>query len=218
MTKKILAFGDSLTWGWIPKEHAVPTERYPASVRWTGVLADELGTDYELVSEGLSGRTTTLDDPTDPRLNGADYLPAALASHLPLDLVILMLGTNDTKAYFNRSPLDIVTGVSVLVGQILGSAGGVGTAYPAPAVLLVAPPELGEIPNPWFHQVFEGAREKSAELSDRYRALATFLGIPYFDAGSVISTDGADGIHLTENNNRDLGLALVPVVKSILEP
>lgn len=216
MSKKILCFGDSLTWGWVPKDHAVPTERYASDVRWTGVLSTTLGDEYEIIEEGLSGRTTTADDPTDPRLNGSTYLPSALASNLPLDLVILMLGTNDTKAYLNRTPLEIATGVSVLVGQILGSAGGVGTAYPAPAVLLMSPPPLGKITNPWLQQIFDGGHAKTAELADRYQALASFFGIPFFDAGSVISTDGIDGIHFTESNNRELGQALAPEVKRIL--
>lgn len=212
----ILCFGDSLTWGWVPTEHAVPSERYPRDVRWTGVLADGLGPGHHVVEEGLNGRTTTADDPLDPRLNGAAYLPSALASHLPLDLVIVMLGTNDTKAYFRRTPFDIAAGASVLVGQIQSCAGGIGTSYPAPRVLLMAPPPLADRPNPWFSALFDGGPEKSRELAGLYRALADFSGVAYFDAGSVISTDGVDGIHFSEQNNLDLGHALVPVVRDLL--
>lgn len=215
-TKKIMCFGDSLTWGWMPKLTVVPTERYPRDVRWTGVLAAELGADYEIIEEGLSGRTTTADDPTDPRLNGAAYLPSALATHLPLDLVVLMLGTNDTKAWFNRSALDIATGLSVLAGQVLGSAGGVGTAYPAPRLLIVAPPVLAEVPNLWIKEVFAEGREKTASLSALYRGVADVVGAGFFDAGAVITTDGVDGIHFTEENNRDLGRALAPEVRRLL--
>ena len=89
-----------------------PHTRFPRDVRWTGVLAETLGGDYVVIEEGLSARTTNVDDPTDPRLNGAAHLPITLASHLPLDLVVLMLGTNDTKAYFHRTPFDIATGMS----------------------------------------------------------------------------------------------------------
>ena len=134
--KRIMCFGDSLTWGWIPVAEGVPTTRYPADVRWTGVLQSELGSGFLVIEEGLSARTTMLSDPTDPRLDGSAYLPSALASHLPLDLVILMLGTNDTKAYFHRTPFEIAAGMSKLVGQVLSSAGGVGTTYPAPEVLI----------------------------------------------------------------------------------
>lgn len=214
--KRILCFGDSLTWGWIPVTEGVPTERFPRDVRWTGVLADHLGDGYDVIEEGLSARTTNADDPTDPRLNGSAYLPACLASHLPLDLVILMLGTNDTKVNLGRTPFDIGTGMGVLATQVLTSAGGVGTVYPAPQVLIVAPPPLAEMPHPWFEMVFEGGRAKTGELARVYSALASFMKVPFFDAGSVITTDGVDGIHFTEANNRDLGVALAEQVRALL--
>lgn len=215
-TKTVLCFGDSLTWGWIPAAAGSPTQRYSLNTRWTGVLAEALGDDYAVIEEGLSARTTNVDDPTDARLNGAAYLPAALASHLPLDLVILMLGTNDTKAYFGRTPFDIATGMSVLAVQVLTAAGGIGTTYPAPKLLVVAPPPLGTMPDPWFQLMFEGAHQKSAVLADTYRAMTGFLKVPFFDAGSVISTEGSDGIHFSEQNNRDLGAALAGEVRQIL--
>jgi len=214
--KRILCFGDSLTWGWVPVTDGMPTERYPREQRWTGVLAEKLGRGHVVLEEGLSARTTNIDDPTDPRLNGSKYLPSSLASHLPLDLVILMLGTNDTKAYFHRTPLDIALGMSVLVTQVLTSAGGVGTSYPPPQVLVVSPPPLPPMPHPWFRLIFEGAQEKSAKLADVYDAMASFVKVPFFDAGSVISTGGVDGLHFTEQNNRDLGLALSGQVARLL--
>jgi hypothetical protein len=139
-----------------------------------------------------------IDDPTDPRLNGANYLPSALASHLPLDLVVLMLGTNDTKSYFHRSPFEIAAAVSTLIGQIAYSAGGVGTVYPAPKMLLIAPPPLAAMPTPWFSELFKGGREKTIDLAKQYRNLARFLQIAFLDAGEIMSTDGVDGIHFSE--------------------
>jgi lysophospholipase L1-like esterase len=214
--KRVLCFGDSLTWGWVPTADGMPTERYPRHLRWTGVLSEQLGDDYAVIEEGLSARTTTVDDPTDRRLNGSAYLPLTLASHLPLDLVIIMLGTNDTKVYFGRSPLDIAMGMGVLITQVLTCAGGVGTWYPAPKVLAVAPPPLGSIPHPWLALIFEDAHAKSAKLAETYSALASFVKVPFFDAGSVISTDGVDGIHFTERTNRDLGVALSREVRAVL--
>jgi lysophospholipase L1-like esterase len=218
MSKTVMCFGDSLTWGWVPKHPPFPSERYPRDVRWTGVLAALLGDDYNVIEEGLSARTTSVDDPTDARLNGSKYLPSALATHLPLDLVIIMLGTNDTKAYFGRDSFDIATGMSILVGQVLNSAGGIGTTYPAPQVLVVSPPPLTPIPDPWFDLLFGGGHAKSEKLSSTYRALADFMGVHFFDAGSVISTDGEDGVHFTEANNLDLGTALAAEVQKILGP
>lgn len=86
-TKNILCFGDSVTWGWVPKENGVPTERFAPDVRWTGVLADRLGEGYHVIEEGLSGRTTAVDDPTDPRLNGSTYPRTQSAMLAPAQLV-----------------------------------------------------------------------------------------------------------------------------------
>ena len=214
--KSVLCFGDSLTWGWIPVIEGAPTLRYPYSDRWTGVMAAALGDGYHIIEEGLSARTTSLDDPNDPRLNGSAYLPAALASHLPLDLVIVMLGTNDTKSYFHRTPFEIANGMAKLVGQIYGSAGGVGAAYPAPKILVVAPPPLAPMPHPFFDGMFEGGREKTVALAGQYRAMADFMKVAFFDAGSVTNTDGCDGIHFTADNNHALGRALAVKVAAML--
>ncbi len=212
---RIMCFGDSLTWGWIPVADGAPSERYDRDERWTGVLAAELGDSAEIIEEGLSGRAVA-GDPTDPRLAAAPYLPAALASHLPLDLVIIMLGTNDTKAFMHREPVDIGAAAGVLIGHVKGSAGGIGTRYPAPRVLLVAPPPLGDIPDPWFATTWVGGQQKMTALRDVYAALAAFNKIEFFDAGTVISAVGVDGVHFTAENNRALGVALAEKIRPIL--
>ena len=214
-TKSIMCYGDSLTWGWIPTGEGAPTYRYPFAQRWTGAMAERLGDGYHIIEEGLSARTTSVNDPNDPRLNGADYLPSALASHLPLDLVIVMLGTNDTKSYFRRTPYEIANGMAKLVGQILSSAGGVGTLYPAPMALVIAPPPLTPMSDPWFQGMFAGGHEKSKELATQYKAMADFMKIDFLNAGEFITTDGCDGIHFTAQNNADLGQAVAEKVEEI---
>lgn len=213
--RSILCFGDSLTWGWIPVEQSSPTLRYPFEQRWTGAMAAELGDGYSIIEEGLSARTTSIDDPSDPRLNGSAYLPSALASHLPLDLAILLLGTNDTKSYFRRSPYEIAIGMGKLAGQVLTCAGGVGTPYPAPKLLIVAPPPLAPMPDPWFEGMFAGGYEKSLELAKHYRALASFLKVDFLDAGEFVTTDGVDGIHFSAETNLRLGRAIATKVVEI---
>lgn len=212
----ILCFGDSLTWGWIPVEYGVPTSRYPLHQRWTGILAAELGDGYRVIEEGLSARTTSADDPNDPRLNGSQYLPTALASHLPLGLVIIMLGTNDTKPFYNRTPFDIAYGMAKLVGQVQGSAGGVATLYPSPKCLVVAPPPLAPIPDPFFQGMFAGGHEKSTQLADQYRQLANFMKVDFLNASDFVVTGGVDGIHFTVENNHALGLAIAKKVREML--
>ncbi len=91
--KTVLCFGDSNTWGYDPDASlASPFPiRHPHDVRWTGVLARELGAGWRVIEEGQNGRTTVFEDPHTPHRKGLDYLPAALESHKPLDAVVLML-------------------------------------------------------------------------------------------------------------------------------
>lgn len=214
--KSILCYGDSLTWGSIPVAERAPTFRYPFNKRWTGVMASHLGDGVHIIEEGLGGRTTSLDDPNDSRLNGSDYLPSALASHLPLDLVIVMLGTNDTKAIFDRSTYEIANGMAKLIGQVAACAGGVGTPYPAPKTLIIAPPPLSSMPHPIHQGMFGGGHVKSSELGEQYKHMADFMKADFLNAGDFVSTDGCDGIHFTEENNTDLGKAIAQKVESIL--
>jgi lysophospholipase L1-like esterase len=215
--KSILCFGDSLTWGWIPVIEGPPTRRYPYEQRWTGAMASYLGDTCHIVEEGLSARTTSADDPNDPRLNGSACLPTLIASHLPLDLVILLLGTNDIKPFFNRTADDIAGGMAKLVGQVLAGGGGIGTLYPAPKCLVVAPPPLTPKPYPYFQNTFGGNHEKSAELGKLYRDMSDVMKVDFLDAGGFITTDGCDGIHFTAQNNLDLGKAIADKVAAIFE-
>ncbi|EKM98810.1 MULTISPECIES: SGNH/GDSL hydrolase family protein [Acidocella] len=211
--KRILCFGDSLTWGWVPRAEAPPSPRYNFAQRWPGVMAAALGAGYEIIEEGLNGRTTSIADPLDPKLDGSAYLPAALASHMPLDLVIIMLGTNDCKRLYGRSAFEIAVGMQKLVLQVRAS--GVGSAYPAPRTLVVAPPPLAASAVPWFAQMMEGGQAKSMALAALYKDMADFMKVACFDAGSVTATGGVDGIHLTAENNAAIGQALAGEVRRL---
>ncbi len=213
----VLVFGDSLTWGWTPTSPTRPTVRHPRANRWTSVMAAALGPSIEVIVEGLSGRTTNVEDPNDPRLNGARVLPALLASHEPLDLVIIMLGTNDTKIFLDRTPLEIGFGAGALVAMARRSPLWQATRYGAPEVLLVSPPPLGPVIAADTAESFnDESREKGRALAEVYRSVAAAAGAHAFDAGSVIETDGVDGIHLTAAANRTLGAAVAQDVKRIL--
>lgn len=217
MTRTVLCYGDSLTWGWVPRDPVAPTTRYDPAERWPGVLGAALGGDVSIIEEALNARTTNVDDPLDPRLNGSTHLPTILASHYPLDVVVLMLGSNDTKQVFGRSGFDIAVGMARLVGQVAASRGGFGTTYPAPKVLVVAPPPVAEhMPDPWLTLQFAGARAKFPAMREAYAALAATNRIGFFDAGTVITEVGLDGLHLTAENNRALGEALAEPVQRLL--
>ena len=210
--RDVLCYGDSNTWGCMPVTGLEPPRRFAAGERWPGVLSRELGAGYGVVEEGLNGRTTVWDDPLEPHRNGRAYLPAALLSHMPLDLVILMLGTNDLKHRFSLSAREVADGAGLVVDDVRASACGPGGD--APAVLLVCPPLLGPVDR--FADDFEGAAEKSRGLSERYRAVARGRGCAFLDAGAHVSVSDTDGIHLDADAHARLGSAVAAAVREIL--
>lgn len=213
--KNVLCFGDSNTWGFIPESITGPfPERHPFAVRWTGVLSRELGSGFRVIEEGQNGRTTVHDDPFAAVRNGKAVLPAILESHKPLDLVILMLGTNDLKAVFSVTPGEIATGVKVLAQMILGSDAGINNR--PPRLLIMCPPIIGDQPHlPDVAAKFPNAQHDSRQLPRHYEALATMLGCAYLNTQSLVEP-GSDGIHLDAAAHAKLGLAVAAAVKSIL--
>ena len=209
--KNILAFGDSLTWGYI----AGTRDRHAFDVRWPNVLAAGLGGKARVFEEGHNGRTTVFDDPTtfDDR-NGAKALPVALASHQPLDLVIIMLGTNDIK-YANRCrAFDASMGMTRLI-EIVQKFSFI-PQFNRPEVLIMSPPSLVRTTDEWFNDLWGHAIEESKLFATHYARVAKEMGVHFFDAGSVAKADPTDGGHLDAANTKAIGTALVPVVKGIL--
>lgn len=203
--RTILCYGDSNTWGYDPASG----KRFPPDVRWTGVMARELGDEYRVIEEGLNGRTTRWDDPIEPGRNGFTYLAPCLESHQPLDLVLIMLGTNDLKQRFNLSASDIAESAGGLAGiakHVAQNAAG-----EPPQVLLIAPPAVTTLTD--LDEMFAGAEPKSRLFSRYYRLAAGWHGAAFFDAGAVIASSPLDGIHFEANAHQILGQALADEVR-----
>ncbi|MEW6249745.1 MAG: SGNH/GDSL hydrolase family protein [Planctomycetota bacterium] len=220
--KTILCYGDSNTWGHDPRTLG----RYGPHERWPGVLQDELGAGFRVVEEGLCGRTTCFPDPFDPALDGRALLPAILKSHKPLDLVAIMLGTNDLKTRFAAPAADIAWGAGLLVETVQKSVAGplrpgsapagwpAGTPlYAAPQVLLIAPPPIKTPPDP---ECFAAAGEKSREFGRHYRQIAELYQCHFLDAGQVIESSDVDGVHLDREAHLALGRAVAQRVRAVL--
>jgi lysophospholipase L1-like esterase len=206
----IVAFGDSNTWGYDPATGG----QFPHAQRWPSVLQRELGPDFEVIAEGLNGRTAVHDDPIEPYRRGADALPPCLMSHAPVDLVILALGCNDLKKRFSVSPFDIAEGAARLI--FLARAYGQGPNAPPPEILLVAPPPIAKLTD--YAEMFEGGQEKSVLLGQRYREVAEREGVAFLDAGQVIRCSDLDGIHYEVDQHELLGHAVAEAVREALAP
>jgi lysophospholipase L1-like esterase len=207
--KTILCYGDSNTWGWNP----ATMDRFGRDERWPGVLRNELGAEHLVIEEGLSGRTTVWDDPIEGFKNGAAYLPPCLETHKPLDLVVIMLGSNDLKMRFSLSAYDIAAGVGALVDIVQKS--GAGPEGAAPQALVIVPPPLGELSD--FADMFTGGVEKSRQLAIHYQKVAEQFNCALLDAGSIVTSSDIDGVHLELAEHQKLGKAVAARVRALLE-
>jgi lysophospholipase L1-like esterase len=206
--KVVLCYGDSNTWGSTPGSG----ERYPSEVRWTGVLQNGLGTDFRIIEEGLNGRTTVWDDPFGDNRSGKRLLPPLLETHAPIDLVLIMLGTNDLNHVYGLSAYDIARGAGALVEIVNDSLAGPDGFKPQ--TLLVAPPHIGQLPEE-VAPAFAGAVEKSKEFSRHYKYFADEMGCFFLDASTVIRSSEIDGVHLDAEAHRKLGEAMAGKVNEI---
>ncbi len=204
----ILCFGDSNTWGYKP----LSGERLRRAERWPGILQQALGADCNVIEEGLNGRTTAFDEPFRDGRNARKTLLAVLDSHAPLDLLIIMLGTNDLKHHLNVSAHESARGLNSLLH--IASNNGSNFNQNSPKVLVVAPPKFGNLSELMAHH-FEGSVARSAELAMVYKDACAPWGCSFVDSNQVASV-GEDGIHLNQQGHHQLALALAPVVKSLI--
>ena len=209
----ILCYGDSNTYGYMPDTGY----RYPKNVRWTGVLQNLLGEHFTVIEEGCNGRTTIFDDPIEGWKNGRDYLKPCLNSHKPVDIVIMMLGSNDLKECFHASAEDIANGAEVLVKDIIGFTQ-IKQGF-VPQIILISPPEIGDrIKESAFYGNFtEGAIGRSKEFPKYYKKVAESNGCIFVDAASYIKPSEEDSLHLTAEGHMKLAEALYETIIEMLK-
>lgn len=213
--KSIVCFGDSNTWGYDPRTGL----RFPFALRWTGILQRYLGGTYQVIEEGLCGRTTVWNDPIDQKMSGLDYLLPCLESHSPLDMVIIMLGTNDLKKRFSLTADDITSSVSTLVRTIRDSQFQSHLSMSLPKVLVLCPPSIREVGR--FAEIFEGGQVKSEQLADKFttitRAFRAEAGeVTVADAGSAVTVSPVDGVHLDEGEHMKLAEFISKIVLQLV--
>ncbi len=208
----ILCYGDSNTHGSRPAISLNPSGRHPPGARWPDAMAEALGNGWTVLNAGLPGRTTVLDDLIDgPWRNGLRVLPAALHTHDPLDLVILMLGTNDLKARHHRNAFDVADGLRRLIREIrqypVGPDGG------TPDILVICPAPIREI-GP-YAELYAGGASVSQDLPRAFAEMAQQMQVEMFDAGGVVAVDPKDGVHFSEESLQTLGRAIAAKVQAM---
>jgi lysophospholipase L1-like esterase len=213
MTERvILAYGDSNTHGTMPMATLEDQGRFAPAERWPGVCARALGSGWRVIEEGLPGRTTVHPDPIEgAHKNGLAILPAILETHRPIDLVVLMLGTNDLKQRFSVTPLDVGISVSKLLDALGQSRSG--PKSDRPRLLVVAPMPIEEVG--CLAGMFEGGAAKSRRLAAEVARVAALYGADFLNAGEVITVSEIDGIHFDAAAHAALGRAIAAKISEM---
>lgn len=219
--KTILCYGDSNTWGYIPAaDHSTQKKRYLRSQRWPGILQELLGDEYYVIEEGLNSRTTNIDYEVPPDRNGKTYLNPCLYSHAPIDLVILALGGNDLKAYFNRSPQEIKAGLGELIDIIQASKYGPDLEK-SPQILITTPAIPLDFVENYIDEngiyFLKGAVQKATALVEHSFQLSEEKTCEYLDVSSQVIPSKIDGIHYDEAGHKELAKLLSQKIKNILD-
>ena len=210
MTRTVLCFGDSNTHGTPPVPDLGASGRYSRDTRWPTLMAGHLGTAWQVIEEGHPGRTTVHDDPIEgAHRNGLTVLPSLLESHWPLDVVIVMLGTNDLKGRFSVNATDIALSLERLISVIRSFS--CGPDGKDPGILLVAPPPIVEVG--CLAEMFQGGAAKSHGLASAIASAATRANVHFLDAGAHIAVSPLDGIHYDEAAHATLAVVLAQAMR-----
>ncbi|QKY70771.1 GDSL-type esterase/lipase family protein [Lentibacillus sp. CBA3610] len=212
MQKRVVCFGDSNTWGY----NAENTDRFSEDIRWPCLLQRWLGDYYQVVEEGLPGRTSVSEDPLFEGLNAYHYIHPCLKSHAPLELVVIMLGTNDTKERFGLTAYNIAQGIVRLAHKAKSTETGKETGIPK--VLVVAPPIID--PNYCNTNVrFSMGKNcdvKSKELPVYLKQLIAGTDIEFLDTSEAVSMNDIDYMHLDKEGHELLAEHVLKKVKEII--
>jgi len=202
---KVLCYGDSNTNGTKPDRSG----RFAADERWTGLLQKQLGDSYYVIEEGLGGRTTDLEhyNQGKPSRNGLVYFKACVDSHMPLDIIIIMLGTNDLKTTYNRSAKDVAQALKQYPEYVDKYC--TDRNLKRPKIVLVSPAYMDEnapkfvesMPKPGVYD--DVSAQKSRQFAEPIKQVAEETGCEFFDAALVTKT-GDDGCHLDKQSHQNL--------------
>lgn len=210
--KYVLCYGDSNTWGAAPKTF----KRYSFDERWTGVMQNDLGKDFHVYENALNGRTTVFEDPIEEGRCGKEGFYNTLEENSPLDLIIIMLGTNDLKLRFKKEPWDIGWGIDLLIKYVKKSCYDLDEQ--STKILIASPIILG---NTWEKTILgtvfdKTSTKKSEDLAKIYEFIAEKNNCYFFDASKYAQVSD-DCVHLSVESHASLGLGFSKKVMEILK-
>lgn len=222
MKKTILIYGDSNTYGVDPAKSAgkVPdpdkTGRLPKEDRYPSVIQEILGDEYDVIPEGLPGRTTVYADPVYPFFDGRAHAVPIIKSHTPIHLLVVNLGVNDLKVTFTPEEDTLKRAMQELLKVLLNPY--LYDDWKAPKLLLVSPTAICDnIEKTRMYGMYDyHSRELSLALGRIYKGVADEFGCEFFDAAGVSVASELDAIHLDAQNHHALGEALAAKIKEIL--
>ena len=219
MKKHIVCLGDSNTHGYCadPADCADGGIRFTEEQRWTKLLQKHLGEGYLVIEEGLSGRTTCFDDPIHEGLNALHYIYPCLKSHEPIDLLVIMLGTNDTKDRFYASAACIGIGMARLAKKAMATECWGGRQ---PNILIIAPPHIGEgmLQSDVAATMGTGCVEKSRQLAHYYKEQCDLIGAHFLDAQELgCEFNTIDYMHLTSKGHATLAEKLAEAIPELMK-
>lgn len=204
-SKRILCFGDSNTWGYIP---GTKHNRYSSSVRWPGVLQSLLGDEYEIIEEALNSRGIMKGDnrPGKEGRIAMDYILPCLDSHDPLDYVIVMLGSNELKAEFNLLTQDIGENLRIFIETVSNRNSQFRDIKPK--IIILVPPAMDDQTEYCLKgDKYVGAHNKSIELKTTYAKIAEETGCSVVDVQDELLV-GEDGVHMLAESHELLAKAV----------
>ena len=221
---RILCYGDSNTWGVVGRyqDSPLPSCKHDPQHHWPTVLAKALGESFDIEVEGLCGRTTIYTKPAEPWKNGEPYLLPCIMTHRPLDLIIIMLGTNDLQIHKSITAEELPIGISRLV-DIIQRTPNCGRNQTPPKILILPPAEVRPSCPEGRTAVFakfrgEIGRELSLMFPKVYAQVAQEKGCYFLNTAAYAQPGEADGVHFDSESHAKLGLAVAEYIKKEIYP
>jgi lysophospholipase L1-like esterase len=204
--KKILCFGDSNTYGFVPKTCG----RYDKSTRWTGILSELLGSDFEVIEGGMNNRTGFFKNPEGLKQSGGEYLPIYLQNHRDIDICVLSLGTNDAQFFYKLDEKNAKTGLEYLITTIR-------EANAHTKIIIIPPVKISDniLSGMFSIQFDKNSIQTASKVFPIFKKVAEEKNCFYFDFNEFVTPSEEDGLHYSADSHRLIAQNLYEFIVNI---